>query len=172
MTHLRPHILLALCLAFSVSALSSCGIYSFTGTSIQPDVRSVSIGFFENKALKVYPSLSTDLTEAIRSEFRKMTPLEQVEEDGDISIEGQIVDYRITMAALTASEVAATNRLTITVKLQFANKKYPDEDFEKTFSQYADYDSQQTIDAVESSLCADIIKLLVEDIFNATVANW
>jgi len=164
--------IIALCAVFAVTALSSCGVYSFSGTSIQPDVKSISIGFFENKALKVNPSLSNDLTEAIRSEFRKMTPLEQVEEDGDLSIEGQIVDYRVSMAALTANEVAATNRLTISVKLNFSNRKYPEEDFEKTFSQYGEYDSQQTLDAVESSLCADIIKLLVEDIFNATVANW
>jgi len=172
MRNINSFITLTLCTVFASLALSSCGVYSFSGTSIQPDVHSISIGFFENKALKVYPSLSTDLTEAIRAEFRKMTPLEQVDEDGDLSIEGQIVDYRVSMAALTANEVAATNRLTITVKLTFENKKYPEEDFEKTLSQYAEYDSQQTLDSVESSLCADIIKRLVEDIFNATVANW
>jgi len=168
----RTYIILVFCTVFAILALSSCGVYSFSGTSIQPDVHSISIGFFENKALKVYPSLSNDLTESIRSEFRKMTPLEQVDEDGDMEIEGQIVDYRVSMAALTANEVAATNRLTITVKLKFTNNKYPEDDFEKTLSQYAEYDSQQTLDSVESSLCADIIKRLVEDIFNATVANW
>ena len=43
---------------------------------------------------------------------------------------------------------------------------------EQSFSAYSDYDSTQSLDAVESSLCEEIIEKLVEDIFNATVAQW
>ena len=69
-------------------------------------------------------------------------------------------------------EVASQNRLTVNVKIYFTNRLHPEEDFEKSFSAYADYDSNQLLDAVESSLCDEIIDILVEDIFNATVANW
>ena len=71
-----------------------------------------------------------------------------------------------------ADEVASQTRLTVTVKKTFTNRLHPEEDFEKSFSAYADYDSNQLLDAVESSLCDEIIDILVEDIFNATVANW
>ena len=87
--------------------LSSCGIYSFSGTSIQPDVNTITINFFEYRALKVNPSLSNDLTEAIRNQFRRMTRLEQVELDGDMELSGQITGYDATPAAVTADEVAA-----------------------------------------------------------------
>lgn len=152
--------------------LTTCGIYSFSGTSIQPDVKTVTIDFFEYKAQRVNPSLSNDITEAIRTQFRRMTKLEQVEMDGDMEISGAITGYDVRASAVTANEVAAQNRLTITVNVEFTNRKHPEEDFEKSFSNYSDYDSTQSLDAVESSLCAEIIEKIVDDIFNATVANW
>ena len=154
---------IVLSLIFAALVVHSCGIYSFTGTSIQPDVKTVTINYFEYKALKVNPTLSNSLTESLKDKFRKMTRLEQVDMAGDLEITGSV----------TANEVAAQNRLTVTVRIDFANRKYPEDDFQnKSFSAYADYDSTQSLDAVESTLCDEIIEKLCEDIFNATVANW
>ena len=161
-----------LCIVAAALCFHSCGIYSFSGTSIQPDVNSITINYIEYRALRVNPSLSNDLTEAIRNQFRRMTRLEQVEMDGDMELSGQITGYEISTAAVTAAEVAARNKLTVTVKIQFSDKKHPEEDFDKSFSAYSEYDSTSTIDEVESSLCAEIIDKLVEDIFNASVAQW
>lgn len=153
--------------------LSSCGIYSFSGTSIQPDVQTITINFIEYKAQRVNPSLSNDLTEALKERFRKMTRLEQVEMDGDMEITGSIVGYDVAASSVTANEIAASNRLTVTVSLSFQDRKYPEEDFEnKSFSAYAEYNSENSLDAVESSLCQEIVDKLVEDIFNACVAQW
>ena len=52
------------------------------------------------------------------------------------------------------------------------NRKYPEEDFEKSFSAYSDYDSTNSLDAVEATLCEEIVEKLVEDMFNASVAQW
>lgn len=161
--------------ALSVTAMivRSCGIYSFSGTSIQPDIKTVTINYFEYKALKVNPTLSNELTEALKDKFRKMTRLEQVDMDGDLEITGSVTGYDVRATAVTAEEVAAQNRLTVSVKISFTNRKYPEDDFsDKSFSAYADYDSTQSLDAVESTLCEEIIEKLCEDIFNATVANW
>lgn len=154
--------------------LGGCSIvkYSFSGTSIQPDVKTVTINFFEYKALKVNPTLSNDLTEAMKDKFRKLTKLEQVDIDGDLEISGAVTGYDVRAAAVTANEVAAMNRLTVTASLKFTNRKYPEEDFEKSFSAYSDYDSTNSLDAVEASLCEEIVEKLVEDMFNASVAQW
>lgn len=152
--------------------LAGCGIYSFSGTSIQNDVNTVTINYFDYKAQKVNPSLSNDLTEALRTQFRKMTRLEQVDMDGDLEIEGEVTGYDIQATAVTADEVAAQNRLTVTVKITFTNRKHPEDDLEQNFSAYSDYDSTQSLDAVESTLCQEIIEKIVDDIFNATVAQW
>ncbi|MBR6345782.1 MAG: LptE family protein [Bacteroidales bacterium] len=153
-------------------AAASCGIYSFSGTSIQPDVKTISIPFVEYKALRVNPSLANDLTLALQDKFRKLTSLEQVDMDGDLDLVCEVTGYDSKATAVTAQEVAAQNRLTVTVKITFTNKKYPDEDVDKSFSAYADYDSSQSLDAVEGGLCEEIIEKLCEDIFNATVAQW
>ena len=153
-------------------SIASCGIYTFSGTSIQPDVKSVTINYFEYKALRVNPSFSNDITEALKDKFKKMTRLEQVDMDGDLEIVGEVTGYDSRATAVTAQEVAAKNRLTVAVKISFTNRLYPEEDFEKSFSAYADYDSMQSLDAVEGDLCVDIIEQLAEDILNATVANW
>jgi len=161
-------------LLYIVIALSavSCGIYSFTGTNIQPDVNSISIPLVEYKALRVNPSLANDLTEALHDKFRKLTSLEQVEEDGDLELICEVTGYDVKAQAVTANEVAAQNRLTVTVKIEFTNRKYPEDDVSQTFSAYSDYDSENSLDAVEAGLCEEIIEKLVEDIFNATVAQW
>ncbi len=160
-------------LATGLFCATACGIYSFSGTSIQSDVHTITIDFFEYKAPKVNPSLSNDLTEALRSQFRRMTSLEQVDQDGDLEISGQITGYDVRASSVAAGDVATQNRLTVTVKVDFTNRKYPEDDFSgKSFSAYADYDSNNSLDAVESTLCADIIDQIVENVFNATVAQW
>lgn len=155
-----------------LTATVSCGIYSFSGTSIQPDVKSLSVEYFENKALKVNPSLSSSLSDALIEKYRKLTPLDILSEMGDMNVAGEIINYDTKPMAVTKDEQASQNRLTIVVKIYFTNKLHPEEDFEKTFSAYADYDANEMLDAVEETLCEEIIEKLVEDIFNATVANW
>lgn len=159
-------------IALATVLSGGCGIYSFSGTSIQSDVKTITLNYFEYKALKVNPTLSNDLSEAMKDKFRKMTRLEQVDEDGDMELEGAITGYDVRAAAITADEVAAKNRLTVTVHIKFTNNKYPEDNVEKDFSAYAEYDSTNTLDAVESTLCEQIVEQLAEDIFNACVAQW
>ena len=160
-------------LAVTAFLMQACGIYSFTGTSIQPDVKTVTINYFEYKALKVNPSLSNQITEALKDKFTKLTKLEQVDMDGDLEIVGEVTGYDVKATAITANEQASQNRLTVNVKISFVNRKYPEDNFEgKSFSAYADFDAMQTLDAVESTLCEEIVEKLCEDMFNATVANW
>lgn len=160
-------------LAVTAFIVHSCGIYSFTGTSIQPDVKTVTINYFEYQALKVNPSLSNQITEALQEKFLKLTKLELVDMDGDLEITGAVTGYDVKATAVTANEVAAQNRLTVNVKIDFVNRKYPEDDLPgKSFSAYADFDATNSLDAVESELCDQIVEQLCDDIFNATVARW
>ncbi|MBR5403186.1 MAG: LptE family protein [Bacteroidales bacterium] len=157
---------------FACSLLSSCGIYSFSGTSIQSDVKTITIPYVEYTALRVNPSLSNDLTEALKEKYRKLTRLEEVDVDGDLELVCTVTGYDVKATAVTANEMASQNRLTVTVKVEFSNKKYPEDDVSNNFSAYEDFDATLSLDAVESGLCETIIEKLVEDIFNATVAQW
>ena len=164
---------MAMSLAVTALIVHSCGIYSFTGTSIQPEVKTVTINYFEYKALKVNPSLSNQMTEAMQDKFLKLTKLEQVEMEGDIEIIGTITGYDVKATAVTANESVAQNRLTVSVKVSFVNRKFPEDSFDdKSFSAYQDFDATQSLESVEATLCEDIVEQLCEDIFNATVAQW
>ena len=103
----------ALSLVTTALIVHSCGIYSFTGTSIQPDVKSVTIPYFEYKALKVNPALSNQLTEALQEKFIRLTRLELVDEEGDLEVIGSVTGYDVKATAINASEQAAQNRLTV-----------------------------------------------------------
>lgn len=153
--------------------VQSCGIYSFTETSIQPEVKSITINYFEYTAPKVNPSLSNMMTEGLQDKFTRLTKLEQVDMDGDLEIVGAITGYDVKATAISAKEQATQNRLTVSVKVTFLNRKFPEDDFEdKGFSAYADFDASQSLDAVEASLCEEIVEKICDDIFNATVAKW
>lgn len=151
---------------------AGCGIYSFSGTSIQADVATICIEPVVNNAMKVNPSLANSLYEALCDKYKRLTKLEQVQEEGDLNLLVTVESYQVAAAAVTADEVAALNRLTVTVKIKFTNEKHPEDNVEQSFASYEDYDSQNSLDAVEAGLCDTIIEKLVEDIFNATVAQW
>ena len=156
----------------AAALLAGCGIYSFSGTSIAPDVTSISVYTIENRAMKVNPSLSNTLTNALQDKYRRLTNLEMLPEGGDLEVSGIITNYDVTPTAVTSDEIASQNRLTITVRITYKNNKHEEEDFERSFAAFQDYDSNNSLDAVESGLCEDIVEILVEDIFNTTVANW
>lgn len=161
-----------ICAVACVFLCAACGIYSFSGTSIQPDIKTIAVHNFENRAMQINPSLSGNLTQALQDKYRRLTKLDMVYEDADLDVSGFITSYEVTPTAVTSDEVAARNRLTITVRISFKNNKYPEDNFDKSFAAYQDYDSNNSLDAVEVTLCEQIIETLVEDIFNATVADW
>ena len=166
---------LASVLAFSVVLLmSSCSVnYSFTGASISPLVKSIQIDYFQNNAALVYPPLSQQFTDGLRDKFQSQTNLMIVNQGGDLVIEGQITDYNTRPTAIQSDDVAALNRLSITVKVTFINKIDETQSFiDQTFTRYEDYPSTSDLTSVQETLVQTINEYLIEDIFNKAVVNW
>ena len=157
---------------FSIVFISSCGFYSFTGASISPDVKTVSVQYFPNHAATIEPTLSQVFTERLKDYFLEQTNLSLETELGDLNFSGEIVKYEVKPIAIQANERAAQNRLTIAVKVKFENTKDDSKNFEQKFFRYADYDSGQSLAEVEDVLIEQITNELAEDIFNKTVVNW
>lgn len=149
-----------------------CKVYSFTGASISPDIKTISIATFPNEASLIQPSLSQVFTEKMKDKFVSQTNLTQVKYDGDLQFEGAITDYFSIPTAIQGNEQAALNRLTINVRVKFTNTKDEKQSFESTFSRFADYDSRKNLTSIEQDLINDICNQLVDDIFNKAVINW
>ncbi len=166
----RGIILLAGVLLLAV--IQGCGIYSFTGASIPPEAKTVSIANFPNNAQLVQPSLSQVFTDALRDRFVAQTSLTLIPRSGDLHFEGAITEYRTQPVAITGEQTAALNRLTITVRVKFVNKFDEKQNFESTFSRFEDYASNLSLSAVEEGLVSEITKALIDEIFNRAVVNW
>jgi hypothetical protein len=154
------------------ASFAGCNVYSFTGASISPEIKTVSIANFPNQAPLVQPSLSQTFSEKLKDKFVSQTNLTQVNANGDLQFEGAITDYVSQPTAIQGNEQAALNRLTITVKVKFTNQKDEKQNFETTFSRFTDYDSRKNLATIETELINDITNQLVDDIFNRAVINW
>jgi hypothetical protein len=147
--------------------------YSFTGASISPDVKTISIQYFANNASLVVPTLSRVFTDGLKDYFTSQTNLILVDRNGDLNVEGAITGYSVQPVAIQGNETAAMNRLTITVTVKFTNKKNEKQNFEnKSFSRYQDYLSSQNLSTVQDQLIKEIDDQLIQDIFNQAVVNW
>ena len=151
----------------------SCSVkYSFTGGSTG-DAKTIQIDFFPNNATLVEPIVSQKFTRELQDRFLRQTSLDLVTNDGDLRFEGEITEYRIIPISATADQTAAQNRLTVGVRVRFFNKQVPDDDFEKTFTFFSDFDAnaQLTGSLLEDAL-TEIFERITQDIYNASVAKW
>ncbi len=162
--------------------LTACGVYSFTGANISPNVRTISIQTFYDEVGTGPPNLSQLFTEKIRDYYQQNTSLVIVQNEGDLQMEGSIVGYALAPMAPRASgsqnfedaDIAALQRLTITVNATYVNIQDDSFDFEnQRFSFYFDYNPEtQDFNSIEADLVEEIYDAIILDIFNATVANW
>lgn len=153
---------------------TACSIsYKFNGASIDyTKVKTIMISDFTNQASYVNPTLAPEFTEELKDIYIRQTRLEQVKSNGDLALEGEVTGYDFTPMAVKEDAIASQTRLTITVRVRYMNNTNPDEDFEQSFSAYREFDSNLMLQQVESSLCAEIIEEIVDQVYNATVANW
>lgn len=157
----------------AVLLCSACsGGYSFTGASIPPEAKSISVKTFPNYASTVNPQLSQKLTEELRDMFASQTSLNVVQGEGHLQVSGEITDYTTRASALSSGDDVAMNRLSITIKVRFVNQVDSKADFEQSFTRYRDYAATQDFSSVEASLMSEIVTELCEDVFNKSVVNW
>ncbi|OSZ78818.1 hypothetical protein CAP35_11375 [Chitinophagaceae bacterium IBVUCB1] len=150
---------------------SGCGVYSFTGASIEG--KTINIHTFENRARNVVPTLSPSLTTKIRSRILSQTGLTPLSTDkADYDLTGTITGYEVTVSGVTNTQQASQNRLTISVAVVFKNKLNEKGDFSQTFTRFEDFPANQTVQAVEAALIEKIGNQLADDIFNKAFVNW
>ena len=154
------------------ATITSCGIYSFTGIDVG-DAETFQVNYFQNNALLVEPGLDRDFTIALQDRLVNQTNLNLVNSNADLVYEGQITEYRISPTTATSNSTAAQNRLTVTVKVQFFNKKKEENDFDKSFSFFYDYaGAEQLVGSQKDTALEEIFERLTQDIINASIANW
>ena len=155
------------------SFVLGCGAYSFTGISISPETKTFQVNYFQNTSALIEPGIERDFTIALQDLILNQTNLGLVKSNGDISYEGEIVEYRISPTTSTSRNTAAQNRLTIGINVRFVNKNDEEADFEKRFSFFFDFEgSAQLIGSQKTTAIEEIFKRITQDVVNASLANW
>jgi hypothetical protein len=110
------------------AGLYRCGVYSFSGASISPDIETVSVDFFYNEAGDGPPYLSQQFTEGLKEYFQNNTNLGiDNSGNGDLQFSGNIANFRYNPIAPTVGinenqpDNAGLQRLTISVRVEYIN---------------------------------------------------
>jgi len=153
---------------------SSCSVkYSLTGASIGPETKTFQVNYFQNNAPLIEPGIERNFTNKLIDLLINQTSLELVKSNGDLTYEGEIVEYRISPTTATANNTAAQNRLTVGVNIRFYDKNDSEADFEKRFSFYYDYPGNvQLIGGQRYTALDEIFERITQDVFNASLAKW
>ena len=162
-------------LVASAFMLVSCSIsYKLNQASIDYNTtKSITIETFANRAAYQWAPMAPMFNNALSDIFNKQTKLKQVKRDGDLHISGEITSYDQTNKSISADGYSSMVQLRMTVKAKFTNNKDHKYDFDnKSFSSSREYDSSQQLSAVQEELVQQMVDDIVDQIFNATVANW
>ena len=160
-------LLSALCLL-----LSGCWFYSFSGASIPDHLGTVAVPLVEDRSFGGTPGMDQVLTDFLIERFVQQTrlDLEPDENAADAVLTAAIESYRNEPVAVTGDEVAALNRVTISVQVQYLDQVEDDEVLARTFSQSEQYPATE-IDR-EAETAAAILRQIADDIFTAATSDW
>jgi hypothetical protein len=152
---------------------SSCRIsYSFSGANTG-NLSTVSVQYFQDRSNLAPVNLAQTFTDELKDFIQRQTKLTVVNGIAEANFEGEIRIYDGQKpVAISGNDQASLNRFTIAVNIKYTNVKDPKLSFEQTFTQFQDYDSRKSFQEVESELSDEIVKLIVEDIFNRAFVNW
>lgn len=165
-------LLTATAYCYCLLLLTGCGVYSFTGTTLSPDLKTITVNNFSLQTAGGPTNLALNFNEKLKEYYQRYTSLKVLPNNGDLVLDGIITNYDLIAVAPTASDQAALNRLQITVQARFVNNKDETKNFEQSFSFYQDFPQNQTLTQNESRLVPKILDQLVLDIFNKTAADW
>lgn len=160
--------------AILLAGVVSCRIsYHLNGASIDYNtVKSITIEPFANRSPYQWAPMAAMFNESISDIYVRQTKLKQVKSDGDLQISGEITGYDQTNKSISSDGYSSMIQLRMTVNVRFVNNTDHRKDFDKQFTSSREYDSRQQLSAVQEELVQQMIDEIVDQIFNATVADW
>ena len=165
----KTHYIVLVLVAF---LLNSCGAYNFTGAK-PIEAKTFQVNYFANNADLIEPGIERTFTLKLQELIQNQTNLNLTNSGGELLFEGEITEYRVTPMTATADQRAAQNRLTISVNVRYTNRNNEEDDFEKRFSFYDDFDGNAQLTGSQLTKSLDVIfERITQDIFNEALAKW
>ena len=151
--------------------MSSC--YTFNGASIDyTKTKTIQITEFPIRSNYVWGPMANIFNTALKDQYADHTKLVQVKRNGDLKLDGEITRYEQRNKSVSSEGYSAQTELTMTVNVRFTNNKNHEKDFERQFSSSTTYETTQSLNSVQEELVTQMTKDIIDQIFNATVADW
>jgi hypothetical protein len=165
-----------LALVAIILCCQSCipGLYTFSGTSFDPNIETFFVFPFDLEARSAPPTLAQNVEEALKLKIRQESRLQQLDTDPDIEFKGTITRFNVSLQAPEAGEAIGFNRLTISVKIDYIDNYHGDEEYNwsQTFTRFEDFGANDNLLNVQDGLIELITEQLIEDIFNRAFSDW
>lgn len=151
---------------------ATCKYGTKDASPIPPEVKTFRVNYLENKARYVNPTITPQVTEKLKQKIIGQTRLRQVNsDDAHYDISGYLSDYSVTTTGI-ANQNATTNRLNVSFHVIFKNTLDQTKDIETDFTRNYDFEASLSLPQAEQRLAPEIIKNLVDEIFNKVFSNW
>lgn len=145
--------------------------FSMRDVSIPPEVKTVKVNFFENRARYINPLLSPRLTEKLRQKIVNQTRLSQTNGEAHYEISGTITDYSVSTSGISDKQ-SSMNNLNVTVNIIFKNRLDEKKNFENSITRNFPFSATRSLQQAEAELNDAIINNMSDEIFNKIFSNW
>lgn len=146
--------------------------YSFTGSSVPPHLKTIAIPLFDDQSGFGEAGLREEFTNKLIDRFQRDNNLEIADKkNADSILEGIIVAVSDRPSVVEKGETVSKLRVTITVKVTYQDMKLRKKVWEKSISNWGDYELSSG-PAERTSAISDAIEKLSEDILLETVSGW
>jgi outer membrane lipopolysaccharide assembly protein LptE/RlpB len=153
-----------------VSIYGTCR-YSLKDVSIPPEVKTVKVNLFDNRARYINPQLAPRLTDRLRQKIVNQTRLSQTNNEADYEVTGTVTDYSVSTSGIS-NQQSSSNNLNVTVHIIFVNRLDLKKNFEADITRNFPFSANLSLSQAEASLGDEVIKNLSDEIFNRLFSNW
>jgi hypothetical protein len=153
---------IALCL---MTAFLRCGVYSFTGATLPPHLKTVAVPLFDNRS----PEFGVDqkITDAVIEAVTRDNTLKIADlSNADCILRGTLMRMEDRAGQYDSNEEASTYRITLTVQAVFEDLRKKTVIWQNSFSAFGTYSTDRDAAITEA------VDKLTTDIINKTVSNW
>ena len=146
--------------------------YSFTGASVPKHLKTIAIPLVDDQSGFGEAGLREQFTTELTNLFISDNSLEVADRTtADSILEGVITSVSDAPSVVAQGEAVTKRRITMTVKYTYEDKVLRKTVWEKTFSDWGDYDSGGGLSQRTAGL-TEAIKKISEDVLLETVSGW
>jgi hypothetical protein len=158
--------------AVAVTSIGGCA-YSFTGASVPPHLKTIALPLVDDQSGFGEPGLREYFTTQLTNLFIGDNSLEVADRThADSILEGAITGISDAPAVIQQGEQVSKRRITVSARFAFQDMKLRKKVWEKSFSDWGDYESGGGSASQRQAGLQEAIRKLTEDILLETVSGW